>query len=270
MAAGAGSPPLVKDPLSARAPRESSLSSGPVGGRPGRVRSLGVKGSQRPKLFLKIPAHISTELYCPAPIDYLPDGENAPSLHSFHESFGDDPEANEHPITGAASTVAQTETRPDLVEQVQHTAHSTTTFQDSGYASNSMPASRTVYQKGAPHNEAVGPDGSNEHKGTFAKIPEVQEAQPETDSRFGLYSAPTIYAASDTSSLPSVVSRSYVDDLAALLLRRIDKSSMDKEGLNHVLHALPNLLRSFALRIRRSEESQARRDMAVFIHRYRQ
>jgi hypothetical protein len=119
---------------------------------------------------------------------------------------------------------------------------------------------------------------SVEAHGSAEKDPEVITKDAEfnhEDAPFagfqspGLYTAETTYSASETSTLPYPRDNGYITDLAAGLFSTIKSCESKRRTLKHVSEMLPELLRSFALKLGYKAETAMHRDVSFFVHKYR-
>ncbi|CZR60699.1 uncharacterized protein PAC_10595 [Phialocephala subalpina] len=80
----------------------------------------------------------------------------------------------------------------------------------------------------------------------------------------------TNYSASETSSLLPLRDKSFIDDLAAELFSTIKLSSeSERATLERISEKLPDLLRSFALKIGYKPHTPMHRDVSYFVQKYR-
>jgi hypothetical protein len=93
-----------------------------------------------------------------------------------------------------------------------------------------------------------------------------QQAFQEESPRQGLYTADTVYSKSESSNLHD---KGYVIDIAAALYESIDWLNLDIPTLKRVSELLPDLLRTFAIKVGYSADTQIQRDIAYFVHKYR-
>jgi hypothetical protein len=85
----------------------------------------------------------------------------------------------------------------------------------------------------------------------------------------GLYTTPTIYSASDTSTRPLPWDKGYITHLATDLFDTIKSYTSDVETLRRVSKLLPDLLRAFALKLGHKAQTSMQRDVSYFVHKYR-
>ena len=86
---------------------------------------------------------------------------------------------------------------------------------------------------------------------------------------FGLYTAETIYSASENSALSPPRHRGYITELAAELFGTVKYFQLDRETLERISKMLPELLRAFALKLGHKAQTQMHRDVSFFVHKYR-
>ncbi|KAI1132592.1 hypothetical protein F5Y10DRAFT_197377 [Nemania abortiva] len=77
----------------------------------------------------------------------------------------------------------------------------------------------------------------------------------------------TVY--SDTSSMASSRQENYIWDLASDLFEKVSSWNPDSQTKERISTALPDLLKTFALKIGHDGESQIHRNVMVYVHKYR-
>lgn len=85
----------------------------------------------------------------------------------------------------------------------------------------------------------------------------------------GLYTAPTLYSASEASDSLSQRNKGYIVDLAGELFSAVNTAELGKEKLSRISEMLPDLLRAFALQLGHHATGQIHRDVSFFVHKYR-
>ena len=93
--------------------------------------------------------------------------------------------------------------------------------------------------------------------------------QEQAIPKFGLYTAPTAYSASETSTLPLPRNEEYISQLALDLFNSIKSYESDRNTLERISDKLPDLLRAFALKIGHKAQSQMHRDISFFVYKHR-
>lgn len=104
-----------------------------------------------------------------------------------------------------------------------------------------------------------------------------QFEQDPTDSGYAtgsrgkseLYKTETIYSAFETSNLLPVQDKYFIADLAADLFKTVKPCASERANLERISKQLPDLLRSFALKIGYKAQPGMHRDVSYFIHKYR-
>ena len=87
--------------------------------------------------------------------------------------------------------------------------------------------------------------------------------------KFGLYTAPTAYSSSETSTLPLPRDEEYISQLALDLFSSVKSYESDRNTLERISSKLPDLLRAFVLKVGHKAQSQMHQDISVFVHKYR-
>jgi hypothetical protein len=85
----------------------------------------------------------------------------------------------------------------------------------------------------------------------------------------GPYTAETICAASQTSTLPPPQDKGCIAELAAELFGTVKSRESDKQTLERISEMLPDLLRAFALKLGHKAQTPMHRDVSFFVHKYR-
>ncbi|QGA14415.1 hypothetical protein EYB26_002068 [Talaromyces marneffei] len=138
----------------------------------------------------------------------------------------------------------------------------TETYTDSGYASNSARASKSLEVLGqVSQAEGLSPHVADIESRSASSLDEnIQRTEQEDD-------VASIY--SDASTIPTFTKARYIDGLADDLAQAIQPYQLDNEIIQQLVEKLPELLKAFALTFGHHESGMMQRDVMVFIHRYR-
>ena len=139
---------------------------------------------------------------------------------------------------------------------------------DSGYASMTHRKSNPILDASQSGTENMAEALSLSDVDPAVKV-EHSVNQEQVMPKFGLYSAPTTYSASETSSLPLPRNKEYISQLALDLFNSIKSYESDRNTLKRISGKLPDLLRAFALKIGHKAQSQMHRDISFFVHKHR-
>ena len=93
--------------------------------------------------------------------------------------------------------------------------------------------------------------------------------QEQVIPKFGLYTAPTTYSASETSTLPLPRDEKYISQLALDLFSSVKSYESDRTTLERISGKLPDLLRAFALKIGHKAQNPMHQDVSFFVHKHR-
>jgi tetratricopeptide (TPR) repeat protein len=109
-----------------------------------------------------------------------------------------------------------------------------------------------------------------EHSQRGPSIPGYQSANSDEQTvPTGLYAAPTRYAPSEIDSQPGPKDRNCITELAAALFSKMTTSDVDIKTLQRISQLLPDLLRTFALKVGYQGPTQMHRDVMHFVYKYR-
>ena len=139
---------------------------------------------------------------------------------------------------------------------------------DSGYASMTHRKSNPILDPSQIGTEIMAETLSLSDVDPAVKV-EHSVNQERVIPKFGLYSAPTTYSASETSTLPLPRNEEYISRLALDLFNSIKSYESDRNTLERISGKLPELLRAFALKIGHKAQSQMHRDISFFVHKHR-
>lgn len=131
---------------------------------------------------------------------------------------------------------------------------------DSGYTSG---ARRKLGESHIP----AGKDLESINEG--AEMSHGESFSSDHDQLYGLYNTGTIYSNSVTSTLQYLQDKDYIADFTRELLSHLKACRTTREDLGRISHMLPDLLRSFALKLGYKAQTSIYREVSVFIHRYR-
>ena len=95
------------------------------------------------------------------------------------------------------------------------------------------------------------------------------EVDKQDVQNLGLYTAETLYSASETSTLPPPQDKGYIPELAAELFDAVKPYELDRETLERISEMLPDLLRAFALKLGHKAQTPMHRDVSFLVHKYR-
>jgi len=107
-------------------------------------------------------------------------------------------------------------------------------------------------------------DGEHTHDSAFVGSQWESDKQDAQD--VGLYSADTIYSASETSNLQA---RGYLVELAGELFGTLRSYGLNRETTERISKMLPNLLRAFALKVGHKAQTPKHLEVSFFVHKYR-
>jgi tetratricopeptide (TPR) repeat protein len=93
--------------------------------------------------------------------------------------------------------------------------------------------------------------------------------QEQVIPKFGLYTAPTIYSASETSTLPPPRDETYISQLALDLFSSVKSYESNRNTLERISGKLPDLLRAFALKIGYRAQTPMHQGVSFFVHKHR-
>ena len=164
-----------------------------------------------------------------------------------------------HPTKLSAPVAHETAGYQPLLQQ-QFTAHNSTL--DTHRQDQQDPAD-SAYETWTQGPSQMDPCGRYEQNPTdSACIAETQEMT-------GLYATATMYSASVTPSLLPLRDKHFIADLAKDLFKTIKSRVSERTTLERISKMLPDLLRSFALKIGYKAQTSMQRDIMCFIHKYR-
>jgi hypothetical protein len=98
---------------------------------------------------------------------------------------------------------------------------------------------------------------------------QVGSTDLENDARTGLYASGTVYSASVTSTLPAPKQDGYINDIAEMMFKALDNIEYDALSADDLSSMLPNLLRTFSIKVGHLANSQMERDVAFLVHKNR-
>lgn len=99
------------------------------------------------------------------------------------------------------------------------------------------------------------------------------KSKPPTEKQdienYELHRAETNYSPSETPTLPRPRDEGFVINMAAELFSTIEPYKLDKDALGHISEMLPDLLRTFALKMGYKPQNQMQLDISYFIRKRR-
>jgi len=159
-------------------------------------------------------------------------------------------------------------TYPDIRFIRLHPIHFHHCPTDSGYASRTYGGSVQTYSSSVKDLEVITEDTECTH-GDSAFVGSQWGPDKQDVQNLGLYTAETIYSASETSSLLPPRDKGYITELAAELFGIVKSCESDMETLGRISEMLPDLLRAFALKLGHKAQTPMHRDVSFFVHKYR-
>lgn len=142
---------------------------------------------------------------------------------------------------------------------------------DSDYGSGTYGKSVQTYSSAGTELEVITEDTEyteyTHEDSVFVKSQSPAEKQDVQNP--GLYTADTIYSASETATLPPLRDKGYIDDLAADLFSTVKSYESNRETLERISEVLLDLLRAFALKLGHKAQTPMHRDVSFFVHKNR-
>ncbi|KAH6869157.1 hypothetical protein B0T10DRAFT_418901 [Thelonectria olida] len=139
---------------------------------------------------------------------------------------------------------------------------------DSGSASATHGKSLQAYSSTGNELEVISEVTRYTHEDSVSVRPQ-SPVDKQNVQNLGLYTADTTYSASETSTLPPPRNTGYITDLATELFHAVKPYESHRKTFERISDMLPDLLRSFALKLGHKAQSQLHRDVSFFVHKYR-